>query len=299
MTDKNNMVYGGIIGDMVGSIYEYTAYGLKDKIMTFPLWKGKARLSPFKSEVQREGSKFTDDTVTGLAVAQALMELDDNADDEEVKKKIAFCMRELCPKYEWTGFGSRFWIWLTAYKGNLNFEPYNSYGNGSAMRVFPVGLLYDSLEKTRKMARLSAEITHNHKEGIRGAEATASVMWLARNGVCKDEIRKYIINEFSDSFLYCLDKTCDEIRPKYHFDVSCMGTVPEAIQCFLEGNSFEECIRLAVSLGGDADTIGCITGAMSACLYPIPKDMIKQAKKRLTQELRDIAENFNKFVCRR
>lgn len=294
----SNAIYGGIIGDMVGSIYEYTAGKLKEQVMTFPLWTGKARLPLFKREEQRVGSKFTDDTVTGLAVANALMELSDYSDDELVKETFARHMRELCPNYEWTGFGSRFWIWLTAYKGNLNFEPYQSYGNGSAMRVFPIGLVFDTLEETRRMARLSAVITHDHEEGIRGAEATASVMFLARTGKSKDEIRQYIIDEFSDEFLYKLDKTCDEIRPKYHFDVTCQGTVPEAIQCFLEGNSFEECVRLAVSLGGDADTIGCITGAMASCLYPIPEKEAKQAKTRLTPELRTIAERFNRW-CER
>lgn len=292
----NNAIYGGIIGDMVGSIYEYTSGKLKDKVYDFPFWTGKARLSPFKCEEQREGSKFTDDTVTGLAIANALMELTDYSDDEIVKKTIARNMRELCPNYEWTGFGSRFWIWLTAYEGNLNFEPYQSYGNGSAMRVFPIGLCFSSLEETRWMAQLSAEVTHDHAEGIRGAEATASVMYLARTGETKEKIRQYIIDEFSDEFLYRLDKSCDEIRPKYHFDVTCQGTVPEAIQCFLEGNSFEECVRLAVSLGGDADTIGCITGAMAACMYPISESDVKQAKARLTPELRAIAKHFNAII---
>lgn len=292
----NNAIYGGIIGDMVGSIYEYTSGKLKDKVYDFPFWTGKARLSPFKREEQREGSKFTDDTVTGLAIANALIKTNDYSNDKEVKKFIAQNMRSICPDYEWTGFGSRFWIWLTAYEGNLNFEPYQSYGNGSAMRVFPIGLFFSSLEETRRMARLSAEVTHDHAEGIRGAEATASVMYLARTGETKEKIRQYIIDEFSDEFLYRLDKSCDEIRPKYHFDVTCQGTVPEAIQCFLEGNSFEECVRLAVSLGGDADTIGCITGAMAACMYPIPESDVKQAKARLTPELRVIAECFNQAV---
>ena len=293
----NHAVYGGIIGDMVGSIYEYTsAIKLKDKVYEFPFWTGTAKLPFFKSEEQRRGSKFTDDTVTGLAVAKALMEITDFSNDEMVKSTFAANMRELCPKYEWTGFGSRFWIWLTAYKGNLNFEPYQSYGNGSAMRVFPIGFAFDSLEETRRIARLSAVITHDHEEGIRGAEATASVMYLARTGKAKEEIRQYIIDEFSDPFLYRLEKTCDEIRPKYHFDVTCQGTVPEAIQCFLEGNSYEECVRLSVSLGGDADTIGCITGAMAACVYPISNKDLKQARQRLTPELLRIAEKFSDFI---
>lgn len=290
---NKNAIYGGIIGDMVGSIYEYTAGSLKDKVMTFPFWTGKPRLSPFKNESQRTGSRYTDDTVTGLAVAQALMELSDFDSDEITKKVIAEKMKQLCPKYEWTGFGSRFWIWLTAPEGNANNKPYQSYGNGSAMRVFPIGLFFSSLEETRRVAKLSAVITHDHEEGIKGAEATASVMYLARTGESKEAIRDYIIKEFSDEFRYRLDKNCDEIRKVYTFDVSCQGTVPEAIQCFLEGNSFEECVRLAVSLGGDADTIGCIAGAMAACMYPIPEDMVKQARLRLSKELRDIAEAFN------
>ena len=290
-----NAIYGGIIGDMVGSVYENNPC-LKNKVDSFPLWTGKAKLKKKMHESQRVGSRFTDDTVTGLAVAKTLMEIKDFKDDNAVKRAFAKNMKDLCPLYEWAGYGSRFWVWLTAPEGNLNNEPYQSYGNGSAMRVFPVGLMFDSLEETRRIARLSAVITHDHEEGVKGAEAVASAMFLARAGKDKDEIRRYIINEFATTDYYTLNKSCNEIRPEYKFDVSCQGSVPESIQCFLEGKNYEECVRLAVSLGGDADTMGCIAGAIAACIYPIPAKMIKQARARLTPELRGIADGFNEFL---
>ena len=289
---KANAVYGAIAGDIIGSIYESNPC-LKDKVYKFPLWTGKAKLSAHEHESQRTGSRYTDDTVTGLALAKACMKLGSFENEETVKEIFAENMRDLCVKYEWAGYGSRFWIWLTAPKGNANRLPYNSYGNGSAMRVFPIGLLFSSLEETQRVARLSAEISHNHEQGIKGAQAVASVMFLARTGKSKNEIRRYVIETYADDEYYHMDKSCDEIRQTYSFDLSCQGSVPESIQCFLEGNSYEECVRLAVSLGGDADTMGCITGAMAACMYPVPKKIIKQVQKRLPEELIQIIDKWN------
>lgn len=288
-----NTIFGAIIGDMVGSVHEFNSYALKGKTYDFPLWKGKAKLPFFKHESQRTGSTFTDDTVTGLALANALVKIKDFQNEKVVKQAFIDSMKELCPKYEWTGFGNGFWNWVSSPNNEKCNQPYNSYGNGSAMRVFPIGLAFDNIEDTRRIARWSAEVTHNHPEGVKGAEVTASVMFLARQGKSKQEIKDYVIKEFSDGRLYLLDRTCDEIRPEYSFNEICQTTVPEAVQCFLEAKDFEEAIRLSVSLGGDADTIGCITGAMAACMYPIPKKMIHQAYTRLTKELRIITEEFS------
>lgn len=287
-----NAIYGGIIGDMVGSIYEWKPC-LKDKVYTFPLWQGSP-IQFLRHESQRTGSRYTDDTVTGLAVADALLHIKDFSDDEAVKQAFISSMKEICPRYEWTGFGNRFWIWLRSPKS----EPYNSWGNGSAMRVFPVGMMFDSLEKTRHIARLSAEITHNHSEGIKGAESVASVMYLARTGASKQTIKDYITKEYGGNqpFSYNLNRRLEDIRSGYGFYGSCQESVPESILCFLEGNSYEECIRLAVSLGGDSDTMGCITGAMAAMMYPIPKKMIRQAKLRMPKELHRIADTFEKAI---
>ena len=167
--------------------------------------------------------------------------------------------------------------------------PYNSWGNGSAMRVSAVAWLYNDLETVRHMARLSAEVTHNHPEGIKGAEATASAIFLARTGYTKDRIRQYIENEFS----YALNRTCDEIRPTYHHVESCMETVPEAITAFLEGDSFEDVIRTAVSLGGDCDTLTCIAGSIAEAFYGVSDDLKKECMSRLPQDLLEVLIRFD------
>lgn len=288
---KQNAVYGAIIGDMVGSVHEFMSYKLKDKVYTFPLWEGRAWQPFLQHESQRTGSRYTDDTVTGLAIANALMSIKEHGVDnqDDMIRLFADSMKVLCSKYEWAGYGGRFWNWLRADWNNPQSKPYQSWGNGSAMRVFPVAIMCDSIEDVRRMAVLTALPTHDHPEGIKGAEATASAAFLARTGLPKEEIRQYIESEFD----YDLSTPLDEIRPNYEFKVSCQESVPQSIRCFLEGNSFEECIRLAVSLGGDADTMGCICGGIAAHMYPIPKSMVWQAKMRLPKELRDIAEKVN------
>ena len=156
------------------------------------------------------------------------------------------------------------------------------------MRVSPVGWLYDTLEQTREVARWTAEVSHDHPEGIKGAECTASVIFLARTGASKEEIKDYIIKEFG----YDLSKTCDEIRPDYKFDVSCQGTMPPAIQAFLEGENFEDVIRTAVSLAGDCDTLTCIAGSMAEAFYGVPDELKEECKKRLTDEMVEVVERF-------
>ena len=234
-------MFGAILGDIIGSPYEFDR-GNKSK--EFPL---------FSSE-----SHFTDDTVMTIAVAEALMDCTADSTDDEIRQKLMDSMRKYGKLYPNAGYGNRFMVWLLS-----NPKPYNSYGNGSAMRVSPVAWLYNDLETVRRMARLSADVTHNHPEGIKGAEATASAIFLARTGHSKAEIKAYIEQEFG----YSLNRTCDEIRPTYFHVESCQETVPEAITAFLEGNDFEDVIRTAVSLGGDCDTLTAIAGSIAEGFY--------------------------------
>lgn len=261
-------MYGAILGDMIGAPYEFDR-GNKSK--DFPL---------FSKE-----SQFTDDTAMTIAVADALLGLDKDADDEAVHHEVTKSMRTWGRKYPYAGYGGRFHNWLFTH---WQPKPYGSWGNGSAMRVSSVGWLFGSIEETRRYAKLTAEVTHNHPEGIKGAEATASAVFMARTGATKDEIKNYIIHEFG----YDLSRTCDEIRPGYHHVESCQETVPEAITAFLEGNSFEDVIRTAVSLGGDCDTLTCIAGAMAEAFYGVPEDMKTECRSRLPEDMLEVLNRF-------
>jgi ADP-ribosylglycohydrolase len=188
-------------------------------------------------------------------------------------------------RYPGAGYGVRFCGWLE----RNNPKPYNSFGNGSAMRVSSVGWLYNDLETVRRMARLSAEVTHNHPEGIKGTEATAAAIFLARTGSTKAEIRAYI----EENFRYDLSRTCDEIRPDYYHVESCQETVPEAITAFLEGESFEDVIRTAVSLGGDCDTLTCIAGSMAEAFYGVPEELKAECRNRLPDDLLEVLQQFD------
>ena len=205
-------MHGAILGDMIGAPYEFD---MGNKSKEFPLFC--------------EDSHFTDDSVMTIAVAEALLD-NQFQDDITIKDALVDTMRKWGKKYPAAGYGGRFWHWLMA----ENPEPYGSYGNGSAMRVSSAGWLFDTIEDTRAKARLTAEVTHNHPEGIKGAEATASAIFLARTGHSKDESKEYIVREFD----YDLSRTCDQIRPEYYHVESCQGTVPEAITAFLEGTDF-------------------------------------------------------------
>ena len=169
-----------------------------------------------------------------------------------------------------------------------NPKPYGSFGFGSAMRVSSAGWLFKTLEETRHVARLTALVTHNHPEGIKGAEATASSIFLARNACSKEGIKNYIINEFG----YNLSRTCDEIRPKYHHVETCQGTVPEAITAFIEGSDFEDVIRTAVSLGGDCDTLTCIAGSIAEVAYGVPEDIVLECRKRLPADILAVIDSY-------
>ena len=264
-------MYGAILGDIIGSPYEFDR---GNKTKDFPLFSG--------------ASTFTDDTVMTLAVAEALMDL--RQEGHGPRKKLILAMKKYGRMFPNAGYGARFARWL--FLGGE--EPYNSWGNGSAMRVSGAAWLFEELEYVRAAARATAEVTHNHPEGIKGAEATASAIFLARTGSTKAEIKAYI----EENFGYDLSRTCDEIRPGYRHVESCQETVPEAITAFLEGESFEDVIRTAVSLGGDCDTLTCIAGAIAEGFYGIPEELKQECRNRLPEELRVVLDRFDQVIGR-
>lgn len=251
---------GAIAGDIIGSPYEFDR---GNKTKDFPLFSNK--------------SHFTDDTVMTIAVGLALINSSINKSDDVIKANIIDSMIQMGKEYPNVGYGSRFGMWL---RGNAH-QPYQSYGNGSAMRVSSVAWLYQDITTVRHIARLTAEVTHNHPEGIKGAESVACAIFLARTTHNKRVIREFIENTFH----YDLTRTCDEIRPTYHHVETCMQTVPEAITAFLEGESFEDVIRTAVSLGGDCDTLTCIAGSIAEGFYGVPHEIKDECYRRLTPEL--------------
>ena len=258
---------GAILGDMVGAPYEFD---MGDKTKDFVMWN--------------EDVGFTDDSVMTVAVAEALMSVDRDADEDLVKSAVVDSMRRWGRMYPNAGYGARFIGWLA----DPDPKPYGSWGNGSAMRVSAAGWLYDSIERTKEVAGWTAAVTHNHPEGIKGAQATACAIYMARNVSSKDEIRDYISSEFG----YDLSRTCDEIRPHYHHVESCQETVPEAITAFLEGDDFEDVIRTAVSLGGDSDTLTCIAGGIAEAFYEIPDEMRMECIGRLSMDILGVVEAF-------
>jgi len=251
---------GAIIGDIVGSVYEWNNI----KTENFPLFS--------------TSSRFTDDTVLTVAVADAIL----------YAKDYARTIWEYGKRYPYAGYGGRFSQWLD--KGDL--LPYNSFGNGSAMRVSPVGFAFNSIEEVLDEAAKSASVTHNHPEGIKGAQATALAIFLAWHGESKSEIRKQIEARFA----YDLKRRLDEIRLYYTFDVSCQGSVPEAIIAFLESDNYEDAIRKAVSLGGDSDTIACIAGGIAHAYYKaIPAYIVQEVRNRLDIQLLTILDVFSEY----
>ncbi|WP_195921139.1 ADP-ribosylglycohydrolase family protein [Catenibacterium mitsuokai] len=264
-------MYGAILGDIIGSPFEFDR---GDKTKDFKLFSRR--------------SHFTDDSVMTLAVCEALLKVGQDATVKEIEDAVISSMQSWGRRYPHEGYGGYFRCWLTA----RHPEPYNSFGNGSAMRVSAAGWLYDSLEKTRVVAKATANVTHNHPEGIKGAEATASAIFMARNGSSKEEIKKYIENEFH----YDLNRTLDEIRPSFHMDETCQKTVPEAIIAFLEARDFEDAIRNAVSLGGDTDTLGAITGSIAEAYFGISETLISECRNRINKDMRDVVDAFYSLV---
>ena len=259
---------GAIFGDIVGSVYEFNNI----KRVDFPL------LSKW--------SHPTDDSMMTLAVARALMNTWGQSDDE-IRAELVRSMQQLGRRYPNAGYGGTFFNWLF----EKNPRPYYSFGNGSGMRVSPVGWLYQTLEDTLHAARLTAEVTHNHPEGIKGAEAIAASVFLARAGASKEEILIYAAKYYGESMF----RTLDQIRPGYEFDVSCQGSVPEAIIAFYESESYEDAVRKAVSIGGDSDTIACMAGAIAEAFYGMPGKLKKKALQILDPYCAEIARQFRKF----
>lgn len=250
---------GAIIGDIVGSIYEWKNIKTKD----FPLFK--------------DDCFFTDDTVMTIAIAEGLMKGGSKGNFIEAMKKYG----RLYPD---AGYGLSFEEWIFS-DSQL---PYNSYGNGSAMRVSPVAWAFENLSEVEKYAEISASVTHNHPEGIKGAKATAACIFLARKGKSKDEIKNYI----ESSYGYDLNPSLDEIRESYYFNETCQETVPEAITAFLESVDFEDSIRNAISIGGDSDTLAAITGSIAEAAYNIPEEIVKKALSKLDEPLLKIYREF-------
>ena len=252
---------GAIAGDIIGSFYE--RYQIKTK--DFSLFHPQCC--------------FTDDSVLTVAVAKAILS------DRNYLKAVW----EIGRMYPHAGYGGSFIRWLRS----NDPKPYNSWGNGSAMRVSPVGFAFDSEEVVLQEAERSAEISHNHPEGVKGAQATALAVFLARTTRNKSLIRKEVVDRFG----YDLNRTVDDIRPFYGFDVSCQGTVPEAIISFLDSDSYEDAVRNAISLGGDSDTLACITGGIAEAYYgPVSFRILKKVKECLPDDLWSIAERFcNKY----
>lgn len=260
-------MYGALLGDMIGAPYEFDR-GNKSK--EFPLFC--------------ENSRFTDDSVMTIAVAEALLD-SRFLDDDSIRAALIKSMRKWGKKYPDAGYGRKFLCWLR----EKDPKPYGSCGNGSAMRVSAAGWLFDTLEETREKARLTAEVTHDHPEGIKGAEAASSAIFLARTGRSKGEIQDYIVQEFG----YDLSRTCDQIRSSYYHNESCQKTVPEAITAFLEGADFEDVIRTAVSLGGDCDTLTCIAGSIAEAFYGVPAILKAECKSRLPEDMAYILGRFD------
>ena len=263
-------MYGAILGDIIGSPYEFDQNNIKTTDF----------------ELFSERSEFTDDSIMTLAVAEALMNCGIDADEETMKKALVDAMKKYGSRYPFAGYGVNFSMWIA----QEDPKPYNSFGNGSAMRVSAVPwLCQEDMAKMLRIAAATAAVSHNHPEGIKGAQATAAVIFMAIHGASKQAIRDTV----SKVFGYDLSKTCDEIRPDYHHVESCQETVPQAIIAFLEGDSFEEVIRLAVSLGGDSDTLTCIAGSMAEAFYGVPENLKREARDRLSDDLRAVLDRFD------
>lgn len=269
---------GAITGDIIGSRFEFN--GIKNT--DFDLFS--------------RGCRYTDDSAMTTAVAEWL--LDDPNHTYEVLEQKMVKYGELDPN---AGFGGKFYDWLfnpeKLWPDGIR-RPYNSWGNGSAMRVSAVGWMFDSLEETECVAEISANITHNHPEGRKGAQATAAAIFMARNGASKEEIKNYVSNRFN----YNLDRTIEQIRPNYEFEVSCQKSIPEAIIAFLDSTDYESAIRLAISLGGDADTQACIAGGIAEAFYGMPNNLVEDIGYHLpliykTNVIR-MAENSAYRICR-
>lgn len=270
------MLYGAVIGDIVGSRFEFK----------HDLTRHKKDFTFFNKTF----CHFTDDTILTAAVARA-MTLSVSLSDEETKQILIACIKDYYRMYPDAGYGRGFINWA---KTDNNLPPYNSFGNGSAMRCSITGWIYNDLKTTMHQAKLTAEITHNHPEGIKGAQATAAAIYLARNGFEKEDIKDYIECEFN----YNLNKSLEELCVSDRTANSCQVTVPEAIICFLNADSFEETIRNCVYIGGDTDTLGAIAGAISEAYHGIPKTFIEACNKYLDDTLYHVIDDINNYFAK-
>ncbi|MCQ2739812.1 MAG: ADP-ribosylglycohydrolase family protein [bacterium] len=264
-----NMI-GAIIGDICGSFYEFSNESNYDNIELF-----------------HYGSRFTDDTVCTCAIAKWLLDTHKDGEeltDEEVYNNLANNLKYFCQKHPNAGYGGMFHGWIFS----NDSKPYGSYGNGSGMRVSPCGYFAKTIDEARELARISAMPTHNHEEGIKGAEAIASAIWMARSGGNKEQIKHYISIEFN----YDLNRNVESIKGTHRFNATCQVTVPEAIIAFLDGNNFEECIKKAIEIGGDSDTIACMTGAIAGAYYGVPDYYANSAMELLSKDLKDVIVDF-------
>ena len=254
---------GAIAGDIIGSRFEWFNHKNKD-FMLFT-----------------KNCSFTDDSVMSIAVCHALMQ--SKPDFSDLKEKTIHSMQRIGQDYPYCGYGTHFYQWLF----EICPQPYNSFGNGAAMRVSGCGYVGSSLEKVRLLSKAVTEVSHNHPEGIKGAEATAVAVYLARTGSRKEEIRDYIRKNY-----YAIDFTLDEIRENYTFDVTCQGSVPQAFEAFFESTDYEDAIRNAISIGGDSDTIAAITGSVAEAYYGVPEVIRQSAMSFLDDRLKAILMEF-------
>jgi type I restriction enzyme M protein len=260
---------GAIIGDIAGSRFEFNNIRSKD------------------FELFAEDCSITDDSIMTLAVAKAILSC--NGDWEQLGENAVKYMQEIGRKYPNCGFGGMFWKWVFSNKP----APYNSYGNGAAMRVSPCGFIARTEEEAAMLSRKVTEVTHNHSEGLKGAEAVSVAIFLARNGTEKKEIKERIEKDY-----YALNFTLDSIRENYEFNETCQGTVPQAIIAFLESVSFEDAIRGAVSIGGDSDTLAAIAGSIAEAYYGVPFDLKSRALSYLDRNLLEIYREWEKFAAK-
>jgi len=275
---------GAIIGDIVGSRFEFNNHRSKE------------------FELFTDDCHVTDDSIMTLAVAKAIMEAEkikepsisgyeyDSDYYSLVESMTVKYMQEIGRKYPNCGYGGMFSRWVFS----KDPQPYHSFGNGAAMRISPAGFVARTESEASRLSETITSVTHNHDEGIKGAEATAIAIFMAHQGYLKDEIRQKITSDY-----YPLDFTIDEIRSSYQFNATCQATVPQAIECFLEATDFEDAIRTAISLGGDSDTIAAITGAIAEAYYGVPQDIKEKALTYLNEELRAIYDDWVAFVISR
>ncbi|MCR5278365.1 MAG: ADP-ribosylglycohydrolase family protein [Lachnospiraceae bacterium] len=263
-------MYGAILGDIIGSRFEFDRGGKTKKF-----------------ELLTEEDCFTDDSVMTVAVADALMAAGVNASVDNIEKECIKAMKYWGRIYPNAGYGGRFWGWLFGGQEGA----YGSYGNGSAMRVSAAGWLYDSVERTREVARATANVTHNHPEGLKGAECTAAVIYLARTGSTKEEIASYVEREFG----YDFSETLDDMRRRHEHVESCMDSLPKALRSFFDGTSYEDTVRNAVSLGGDTDTLAAIAGAMAEGFYGVPQELKDRGDEFLESDMIGVIRRFEEL----